>query len=139
MRRPVVPKTIRRSLGSFSRKKGANRVDHIAGIDYGFDYGLVAVFLVWLVLTIALVILLEFRSHAQELLPVVSPRSHLHTASVETCLTQKFSCSISGADAATVNRRGCVLIRAQGAHAPVRHLVEHLVPQADHTVFSFES
>jgi hypothetical protein len=81
----AIPKIIRRSLGSFSRKKGANRVDHIAGIEYGVDYGLVAVFLVWIVLTVALVILLELRSPTQKLpavvLPQVSPTSR-------TCVLQ---------------------------------------------------
>lgn len=85
MGRLVIPKTIRRSLGSFSRKKGANRVDHIAGIEYGVDYGLMAVFLVWIVLTVALVILLELRGPAQRLPAVVLPRM---SPTSRTCVLQ---------------------------------------------------
>jgi hypothetical protein len=60
-------------------------VDHIAGIEYGVDYRVVAVFLVWIVLTVALVILLEFSGPAQRLPAVVLPRM---SPTSRTCVLQ---------------------------------------------------
>jgi hypothetical protein len=74
----------RHAIPRFSVKR-PNRVDHIAGADYGVDYGLVAVFLVWIVLTVALVILLVLRSHAQKLPAVVLPRI---SPTSRTCVLQ---------------------------------------------------
>jgi hypothetical protein len=81
----AIPKTIRRHLGSLSRKRGANKVDHVPGIEYGVDHGLVAVFLVWLVLTVALVILWELGSPAQKLPAMVLPRI---SPTSRTCVLQ---------------------------------------------------
>lgn len=41
------------------------RLDHKAGSDYGIDYGVVAVVLMWLIATIALLVVLAIRVPAQ--------------------------------------------------------------------------
>lgn len=67
--------------GSPSQFEDVMKAGHKAGGGHGIDYGLMAVFLVWVALTVALIIMLALNSHARQL-PSASKQ---HLVSLTSC------------------------------------------------------